>query len=151
MSNAIPELLNKKLKILDVGCGNGVILEILRWYGYDVTGMDYTTGYDKGDWLYRPLIESQGLKCVNHSGSDIPYPFKDKEFDVLICYGAITFFKFPWVNVLNEFARITKSCILLLVNVGDKYDKEKNNINTWEHPHFKKQWNVNSAYKWVQG
>jgi len=145
----IPELLDKKLKVLDVGCGNGVVLEILRWYGHDVIGMDYTNGYDKGDWLYKPLIESQGLKCINHSGGDIPYPFKDKEFDILICYGAISFFKIPCVDVLNEFARITKSCILLLVNIGEHYDKEKENINTWKHDQFKLGWNVISSYKWI--
>ena len=151
LHNEMPELLNKKLKILDVGCGNGVILEILRWYGHDVTGMDYTPGYDKGDWLYKPLIESQGLKCINHSGGDLPYPFKDKEFDLLICYGAITFFgsKTPWVNILNEFTRITKSCILLGVNVGDEYNKEKENIDSWKSDQFKMEWNKNSIYKWI--
>ena len=145
----IPEFLNKKLKVLDVGCGNGASLEILRWYGHDAIGMDYTNGFDAGDWLYKPLIESQELKCVNHSGSDIPYPFKDKEFDVLICYGTITFCVSPWVNILNEFARITKSCILLGVNVGDQYDREKVNLDTWNHDQFKMQWNINSIYKWI--
>ena len=151
LHNEIPELLNKKLKVLDVGCANGATLEILRWYRHDAIGMDYTIGYVEGDWLYKPLIESQELKCINHNGADLPYPFKDKEFDLLICYGAITFFglKTPWINILNEFARITKKCILLGVNVGEEYNRERQNLNTWKHDQFKLDWNRNSIYKWI--
>lgn len=149
LHSEIPELLDKKLKVLDVGSGNGATLEILRWYGHDAIGMDYTNGYAKGDWLYKPLIESQKLKCINHNALALPYPFKDKEFDLLICY-CPSFFTSPWnINILNEFTRITKTCILLGVNVGDAYDKEKENLSKWKHDKFKMEWNKNSIYKWV--
>ena len=38
-------LSEKKMTILDVGCGNGATMEIFRFYGHDVYGMDYTNGF----------------------------------------------------------------------------------------------------------
>lgn len=148
----IPELLitNQKYKILDIGCGNGSTLEILRYFGHDVIGMDYTPGFDKNNWLYKPLIESQELKCIVHDGSVLPYPFKDKEFDFIICFGVITFFK-PitiWQNVLNEFSRISKNGFLIGVNVGSLYDDGKKYLETWNNSNFKLDLKENSIYKW---
>jgi len=144
------ELTGKKIKCLDVGSGNGSTLEILRWYGHDAIGMDYTPNMDNR-WRYKSLIDSQGLNVVCHSGAEVPYPFKNKEFDLLICYGVITFFK-PvenWPKILDEFARITKRCILLCVNVGDTYEEGKKYINNWNHTDFGLEWISGSTYRFV--
>jgi ubiquinone/menaquinone biosynthesis C-methylase UbiE len=149
-----PEILfdNKKNKILDVACGNGATMEIFRFYGHDCQGIDFSPGFGKDDWLYKPLIDSQKLSCIVHDGASLPYPFKDKEFDFLICYGAITFFK-PvenWQNVLNEFARLSKKSFVVGVNVGPVYEQGKPYIENWLHPDFSLQLQYGSIYKWVR-
>lgn len=150
LHSLIPDLLSRpKMKCLDIGCGNGATLEILRWYGHEVVGMDFSASMEN-DWKYKSLIESQGLNCVCHSGSNIPYPFDDKEFDLVICYGAITFFP-PvsiWPKVLNEFARIAKSDILLGVNVGKIFDEGKHYIDNWKHDDFQLDWNRDHLYRY---
>jgi len=156
LHSTIPEFLNKnknksKFKCLDVGCGNGATLEILRWYGHECIGMDYTDKYSTGDWKYKSCIESQNLNCINHSGTDIPYPFKNKEFDLLICYAALTFLQpiEKWTAILNEFARITSKCILICPNRGMTYDNGKKYIDNWIHNDFKLEWNKKTIYKYV--
>lgn len=149
----IPEVLRseRSLNILDVASGNGATLEILRYYGHTAIGVDFTPGYEKGDWLYRPMIESQNLNCVNHDCSILPYPFETKQFDFLICYGAITFFK-PidnWPKVLDEFARLSKKGFLVGVNQGKSFNKGESLLDLWKHDEFKLESKRGSIYKWV--
>jgi SAM-dependent methyltransferase len=149
----LPEYLgNTDLKFGDISCGNGATLEILKFLGHPVTAMDYTVGFPPGDWIYKPLIDSQSLQCICHDGSNLPYPFADKSIDILINYGSLTFYK-PverWPQILDEFARITTTCIFLAVNVGDIYDSGKHLIENWEHPDFELKNRQNSHFKWIR-
>ncbi len=151
----LPEYLtpDRRRRFLDVGCGNGASLEILRHLGHDAEGLDFTPGLsdvEKTDWLYRPFIESQGLKCTVHDGRAIPYPFPDRRFDVVICYGAITALQPTrlWPHLLNEFARLAESCIVLGVNVGEVYDLGKVHLDEWRHPDFELTRCEGAVYKW---
>lgn len=145
-------LLNEnKMKILDIGSGNGSTLEIFRYYGHDVIGMDYSPGLiDENTWLYEPMFKSQNLHGVIHSGSDLPYPFQDKEFDLVICWGAITFFKpvETWPSIMNEFARLSKNTILVGANVGSVYELGKIHLDNWSHNEFSNVMKKGSLYKW---
>jgi len=151
----LPEYLtpDRRRRFLDVGCGNGAAMEILRHLGHDAEGLDYTPGIsdaDETDWLYRPLIESQQLKCTVHDGAAVPYPFPDDRFDVVMCYGVITCIK-PcslWPQLLNEFARLARSCILLGVNVGARYDRGRAFLEEWRHPEFELTHREGAIYKW---
>jgi SAM-dependent methyltransferase len=138
-------LSEKSLKILDVGCGNGATLEIFRHYGHEAIGLDKPQ-------IYAPMIESQGLKSVEHDGASIPYPFKENEFDLVICWGAITFFKpvEKWPHILDELARLSKSAIILAPNVGQVYDKGRPFIENWRPSRGFKlaEKRENSKYRW---
>ena len=150
----IPEILRSKTKlnIVDIACGNGATLEILRYYGHKGQGVDFSPGFEEGDWLYRPMIESQNLNCLVHDCSILPYPFKDKEFDFLICYGAITFFKpiSNWPKIMDEFARISKRGMLVGVNKGRNFDEGERYLDSWRHPEFKLEKKTGSVYKWIR-
>jgi len=115
--NWIPEYLTSETKIVDISCGNGATLEVLRYYKCDYLGVDINDGYID-------LLQDKKLNYIKHDCSKSPYPFTDQQFDVLINYGAITFYGdlSVWPAVLSEFERITKKCILLGVNVGGYYD-----------------------------
>lgn len=147
----IPDYLyGPKLRFADISSGNGATMEILRYLGHDVTGMDYSFGFPEGEWMYKPMIDSQQLNCVCHEGTDLPYPFADKEFDVLINYGSMTFYKpaETWPSILDEFTRITKKCIFVAVNVGEIYDNSKHLVENWKHPDFKLTDRENSHFVW---
>jgi ubiquinone/menaquinone biosynthesis C-methylase UbiE len=148
-----PEVLlsDSEKKIIDVACGNGATMEIFKIYGHKPFGIDFSPGFPNNDWLYRPMIESQGLHCKVHDASRLPYPFKDKQFDFAICYGAITFFK-PienWPLILDEFARISRDSFVIGVNTGQVYEAGKKYIENWKHPDFKIARKSGSVYKWV--
>tara|TARA_B100001027_G_C16228575_1_gene313421 strand:- start:416 stop:1030 length:615 start_codon:yes stop_codon:yes gene_type:complete len=120
----------KTARILDVGCGNGATMEIFRYYGHEAVGLDVPFG---DSHLYSPMLNSQGLKCVVHDGAVTPYPFKDDEFDLVVCWGVFNFFR-PvqgWPDILDEFARITKRSIILAPNMGKAYDQGKPLIEKW--------------------
>ena len=139
------------MKILDVGCGNGATMEIFRYYGHTVQGMDFSPGYiEEGTWIYEPMFKSQNLPCEIHSGSDLPYPFEDNSFDLVICWGAITFFK-PiemWPNIISEFSRLSKNKILLGVNHGDVFQSGKKYLDAWKSNKHRLTLNDNHIYKW---
>ena len=153
LHNLVPyHLLDEKQnKVLDVASGNGATLEIFRHYNHKIQGLDYTPHMDKGEWLYKPLLESQNIPCVVHNGSILPYPFKDKEFDLVICFGAITFFKpiEDWGKILDEFARLSKKTILIGVNKGEPFNKGRKYLDNWENPDFKLVSCQGHIYKWT--
>ena len=137
-------LSKKRMSILDVGCGNGATMEVFRHYGHKVTGLDKPQ-------IYSPMIESQGLESVKHDGASIPYPFGDNEFDLVICWGAITFFRpvEKWPKILNEFARLSKSTILLAPNVGIPYKEGKYYLDGWKPTRgFKLSLHTGHIYRW---
>lgn len=152
----IPEVLltEERLKILDVASGNGATMEIFRYYGHKCWGLDYSPEkeFEEDDWLYKPLIKSQKLRCKVHDCSILPYPFDDKEFDYLICYGAITFFKpiSNWPQILDEFARLSKNGFLVGVNLGRSFEEGEKYLDKWEHPDFNLEWKRGSIYKWTK-
>lgn len=149
-----PEILldDNQQKILDIASGNGSTMEIFRHYGHETIGLDFSPGFADNDWLYRPMIESQKLKCKVHNCSNIPYPFLDNQFDFSICYGAITFFKpiEKWPQFLNEMARVSKRGFVVGVNIGPVYDVGKKHIDNWSHKDFFLKEKEGSVYKWVR-
>lgn len=70
------------------------------------------------DWPYRRIIESIDIPMLLFDAGQTPYPIGDKDFDVLICMQAIEHYCHPkdWLNVVDEFCRITRKTIILLLN-----------------------------------
>lgn len=94
----------KNLKILDAGCGPGAALLYLKKFG-DVTGVD---------------ISDEALKYASKRGKvkkgDIAsLPFKDKTFDVVVCFDLLYH---KWVNTkkaISEIVRVLKPGGIFLV------------------------------------
>lgn len=62
----------KSLKILDVGCGEGVLVKKYRGLGYDIVGLDYNYSSD--------LVKQ---------GDITQMPFEDGTFDLVLCLDVI--------------------------------------------------------------
>jgi len=85
MANYIIKHIPKDSKILDIGCGSGLVIQILRDSGYDVTGTDITLEGLK--LQHKPFNFGQPIpkRIFNKEGFyEAPIwnmPFKDNEFD----------------------------------------------------------------------
>lgn len=99
----------KKLKILDAGCGTGLLAKKLHAFG-DVTGLDLSDDALK-------FAKKRGVKVKK--GSIAKLPFNDSVFDVLISIDVINHL---WVKdeqkAFNEFNRVLKSGGILIMRVS---------------------------------
>jgi hypothetical protein len=145
----VPDYLRKQdSKVIDISAANGASLEIFRYFGYDVMAVDY---YREKNG-YELFLESQEIPYINHDCSTFPYPIPNKSYDLLLNFGAITQYSNDvtiWPNVLNEFARIAKQTIALIVNYGWKLKAGREYIQKWNHPQFKlTKSNNNNCFRW---
>lgn len=69
-------------------------------------------------WAYQPIIESLGLDVRLMDGSDWPYEFPDKSFDIVCAYQAIDAFAPPehWPEIVAEFCRIARRAVVVGYN-----------------------------------
>lgn len=82
----------KYAKILDAGCGEGVLVEIYREMGYDIRGLDL----------------NYSSECVI-KGNLLKMPFEDGEFDVVLCLDVIEHLNFEdQAPALHEIHRVLK-------------------------------------------
>lgn len=101
-------------KILDVGCGAGLLANPLSERGYDVTGVD---------------LSKESLLCAgNHDttkkvkylyGNALDLPFEDKSFDVVLAMDLLEHVDMP-VKVIKECSRILRSHGLLFFHTFNK-------------------------------
>jgi len=95
------ELLGLKSgKVLDVGCGTGLSLEVLEEKGFDAVGID----------LSQPMLEIAKRKGLKVRRADFTkLPFKDRAFDALISISSL-----QWVygksynDVLGKYSKIAR-------------------------------------------
>ena len=127
-----PDLFQDKTKrVLDLSCGNGATMEILRFLGHEVEGVDYESQshalaaatFDSrpemdNDWPYKVLLESQGLCFRGHDLNVLPYPFEDNSFDIVNSWGAIEFYGRPshWGVFILEMLRISREYVNVAFN-----------------------------------
>ena len=98
-----------KLKILDVGCGRGILDEHLRRLGHEVTGLDIQQDL--------PLLPPNFIKCdINQT-----WPVPDRGFDLIICTDVPEHMYDP-AHVLRESDRVVKAEGRLIFGVPNHFD-----------------------------
>ncbi len=129
---------NKNIKILDAGCGTGLVGIELKKFNYtDIEGADLSKKLldlvPKN--FYKKLYQADLNKKINSP---------DNNYDGIMCVGTFTYghVKPP---ALNEFVRITKNkgLICFTINEGiyeeygfDKKIKELSESNSWKMKEF---------------
>jgi ubiquinone/menaquinone biosynthesis C-methylase UbiE len=104
--------INKRLKILDIGCGTGAYDRRLTNMGHAVIGVDYS------EYVVHKAVEKS--KDIQYLISAVPYlPFKDGYFDIVVCIGVLQYVENEWA-VISEIARILKKSkgILMLITLN---------------------------------
>jgi len=110
-------------KVLDIGCGRGLLLNKLRQRGWDPTGTELSEGaaaYAR-DELKLPII----VKPLEEIG------FPDNEFDLVILWHVLEHVHSPR-DIIREVARILKPGGTLLVAVP--------NFGSWEARWARNRW-----------
>lgn len=91
----------KSAKILDAGCGEGVLVEKYRKMGYDIRGLDL----------------NYSSECVI-KGDLLKTPFEEGEFDVILCLDVIEHLNFEDQGpALHEIHRILKKGGVVLLAI----------------------------------
>lgn len=97
-------------KILDVGCGTGVLAGRLAAAGYEVTGVDPSAG------MLKHVSESgAGVEAVLGDATELP--FDDRTFDLTMCVAVMHHVADPEAvhRSLGEMVRVTRPGGLVLV------------------------------------
>ena len=107
----IADLLPKNSRVLDVGCGDGTLMDfLLKEKNIDVRGLE----------LEEENVEtciSKGLSVIEGNAETELYQFPDQSFDYVVLSQTLQAFYKP-DKVLNELLRIGKSVIVSIPNFG---------------------------------
>lgn len=123
----------KKGRILDVGCGFGELICVLREFGFEVYGT-VATKYETDE------CKRKGLNVIQHDASN-KFPYKNAFFDHVISIGSIEHIP-GWSNALSEMSRVLKKNGNLLIETPNhavfrKSKKYKMNKKDYDTVHIK--------------
>ena len=129
---------NKNFRILDAGCGTGLVGIELKKYGYsNIEGVDFSQSM-------LDLVPQGIYKKIEKINLNKPLKFKDNMYDVLMCVGTFTYGHVK-PKALDELIRITKNrgLICFTINEGiyeeygfDKKIKELSDSKSWTVKEF---------------
>ena len=132
--------IDKKINILDAGCGTGLVGKELKKYGYsNLTGVDFSQSM-------LDLIPTGIYHTIDLIDLNEPLKYEDNTFDAIMCVGTFTYGHVK-AHVLNEFIRIVnyQGLICFTINEGIykeyEFDKKINELTTnnqWEIIEFSK-------------
>lgn len=98
----LKSLSSKSFKVLDVGCGGGLLSNELAKFGHDVTGIDISQE------SLRVAQTFDVTKSVKYLMADaFNLPFEDKTFDVVTAMDFLEHVDRPF-EVIQEFSRVLK-------------------------------------------
>ena len=130
--------LKKNSRILDAGCGTGLVGIELKKYGYsNIEGVDFSQSM-------LDLVPQNIYQKIEKIDLNKPLKFKHNIYDVVICVGTFTYGHVK-PHALDEIIRITKNkgLICFTINEGiyeeygfDKKIKELTNNKLWNVKEF---------------
>jgi 2-polyprenyl-6-hydroxyphenyl methylase/3-demethylubiquinone-9 3-methyltransferase len=91
-------------RLLDVGCGGGILAEEFASMGFDVTGVDQSEASVEAARKHALL---SGLKIDYRLGSGERLPFGDASFDLVCCCDVLEHIR-DWDAVIGEITRVLK-------------------------------------------
>ena len=129
---------NKNFKILDAGCGTGLVGIELKKYGYsNIEGVDFSQSM-------LDLVPQNIYQKIEKIDLNKPLKFKHNIYDVVMCVGTFTYGHVK-PHALDEIIRITKNkgLVCFTINEGiyeeygfDKKIKELTNNKLWNVKEF---------------
>ena len=131
---------NKNFKILDAGCGTGLVGIELKKYGYsNIEGVDFSQSM-------LDLVPQGIYKKIEKIDLNKPLKFKDNMYDVLMCVGTFTYGHVK-PKALDEFIRITKNRGLICFTINEGIYEEYGFDKKIKELSDSKSWNVKEFFK----
>ena len=131
---------NKDIKILDAGCGTGLVGVELKKYGY--SNID---GVDLSESLLE-LVPKNFYKNLEQIDLNKPIQIKNNTYDVVMCVGTFTFGHVK-AHALDEFVRIVKNkgfvCFTINEGIYEEYGFDKKIDELKKN----KSWNIKEFFK----
>jgi len=132
--------LNKNSKILDAGCGTGLVGIELKKYGYlNIDGVDFSQ-----DML--DLVPQGIYKKIEKVDLNKLLKFKNNTYDVVMCVGTFTY-GHVMPKALDELIRITKNKGLICFTINEGIYEEYGFDNKIKELSSTKSWNVKEFFK----
>ena len=103
------------VRVLDLGCGDGTMIEQLLNYGYELYGYDLPS---RSEQLRKRLLKVFGTSYHDHiriADSERSIPFEDACFDIIYANSVFEHVRFL-DNIVSECARVLKPTGVLLTN-----------------------------------
>jgi SAM-dependent methyltransferase len=96
---------DKPISIVELGCGNGKLCNLLSEMRMDVTGIDVTS--------VEHIYNRSGYKFIKQDLADLPYPFDDNQFNYSVNFDVMEHLPEDKISeILKETARITNRGII---------------------------------------
>ena len=132
--------LDKNSKILDAGCGTGLVGIELKKYDYsNIEGVDFSQSM-------LDLVPQNIYKKIEKIDLNKPLKFKNNKYDVVMCVGTFTYGHVK-SYALNEIIRITKNKGLICFTINEGIYEEYGFDNKIKELSDNKCWNVKEFFK----
>ncbi len=124
----------RALHIVDIATPRSV-LDVGAAYGYTVKHLlemgIYAVGMDVSEWAEQRSKDIIPHNFVRHDMRKPPYPFRDKEFDLVYCEGVLEHIEEEFIiPIMKEFERISHERIIQVSFSNHKeVEKEVGHIN----------------------
>ena len=131
---------NKNSKILDAGCGTGLVGIELKKYGYsNIEGVDFSQNMLN-------LVPQSIYKKIEKIDLNKALKFKDNIYDVIMCVGTFTYGHVK-SQALDELIRVTKNRGLICFTINEGIYEEYGFDNKIKELTNNKLWNVKEFSK----
>ena len=132
--------LNKNSKILDAGCGTGLVGIELKKYGYsNIDGVDFSQNMLN-------LVPQGIYKKIEKVDLNKLLKFKNNTYDVVMCVGTFTY-GHVMPKALDELIRITKNKGLICFTINEGIYEEYGFDRKIKELTNNKSWNVREFFK----
>ena len=132
--------LNNKCKILDAGCGTGLVGIELKKCGYsNIDGVDFSQNM-------LDLIPQGIYKKIEKVDLNKPLKFKTNMYDVVMCVGTFTYGHVK-PQALDELIRIIKNRGLICFTINEGIYEEYGFDNKIKELSDNKSWHVKEFFK----
>ena len=133
-------MLNKNCKILDAGCGTGLVGIELKKYGYsNIYGVDFSQ-----DML--DLVPQGIYKKIKKVDLNKPLKFQNNMFDVVMCVGTFTYGHVK-SQALDKLIRIIKNKGLICFTINEGIYEKYGFDNKIKELSNNKSWNIKEFFK----
>ena len=114
LKTALPYIAGKQAKILDVGCGAGIMSQVFKKMGHDVSAIDCWKKFPPTHVSYaetrlnRERLERCGVHTEDLDIAEEPLPFEDEEFDLVLFLDVIEHLHSSPRKILADIRKVSR-------------------------------------------